>query len=337
MGTVLSIVDQGLASIIVAIQKRHSSNPELAQVTLDGDGLHFDAQSLLPELNSQDFSMHPAAVGEHLTPAIASLIAAHCTSADRHVFLATAWTNFALMLIKLYVPDKIFDPQLRSQVEAQSHEDLVSDLKAQLESLESFEKLSTGQTFNVRCEILQEEMEGFGPSPPLAQQVYRPAKSGLAELQGEFNNLLKIVLAADVCLVVSQRDHGSPDLVHQLGVIHENICQIANRLSYRFPAYNDMVQPAVNILRCLQVGLSLVVPSTSPHTADGIPEQLRGNVPFAGGRPQDMGPKDPSTYDMHFLAYAGAVSSVEGAQSMNSKLGHSVSEAVHYIYEQWSQ
>ncbi|RAL64223.1 hypothetical protein DID88_002115 [Monilinia fructigena] len=123
-------------------------------------------------------------------------------------YSALAWVHFAVGCIALYVPDRAFDPDKRQRLERQRHEEVIQELQEKLDALQKFERLFSGQESNIRCQLLEAELVEIGEPPAASQQVYRPEISELDKLQGEFRNLLKVVLP-------------SPSItskIHQLGL-----------------------------------------------------------------------------------------------------------------------
>ncbi|KAI1413627.1 midasin [Hypoxylon sp. FL1857] len=196
-------------------------------------------------------------------------------SMNRRTCLANAWVQFSIALIKLFVPDKAYDPQLRPQLELKSHEEL-----------RDFEKFFTGQSTNLRSELLEEEVEALGP-PPTAVQV----------IQAEFNNLLNVILKSDISSILSQHCSGSEVATQQLHVIHEN----------KHRAYEDITSPVVNMIHCLELGLYLGQ-EAGPRIADrGLTSRTLLNLtPLLGGKLEV-----PT-----FLHYISMVVAVEGSSGL---------------------
>lgn len=301
-------------------------------------GLSFSLDKILPNETLSKLGGSSKIATDHLAPALVSCIAFKKSNA-RRVYLANAWVQFSMALIKLFVPDKAYDPQLRPQIELESHAELLATLQQKLQSLQQFEKLHTGQSTNMRCELLEEEIAALGPPPSSSiQAVYRPTDSELPKIQAEFNSLLKVVLKSDISLVLFQHCSGSETATQQLYVIHENISRIAHRLKERYRAYEDICLPVVNIIHCLELGLYLGREAGIETASYGHQSStLLSLAPFLGGKLEVSG-KDSisSSHSFEFLHYASMVVAVEGLGGLDT-IKQDVFRAVHSIYDQWAE
>ena len=72
----------------------------------------------------------------------------------------------------LYVPDRVFDPQIRPQMEREFFEKMHTDLDTKIMVLRSFEEDFTGRDTNARIERLQEEASRIGPLPEAVQRQH---------------------------------------------------------------------------------------------------------------------------------------------------------------------
>lgn len=270
---------------------------------------------------------------DHLIPAFGYLIWS-AKSTNRRAFLAAAWVQFSQALIKLFVPDKIYDPQLRPQLELESYGELLQGLQEKLESLRRFEKFSTGQPTSLRCELVEEEIAALGPPPSAVETVYRPDDSELPKIQAEFKSLLSAIHDLDIKALLLQHLSGSEVATQQLHVIRENVSRIGFRLSQKYRAYEDIVLPVINMIRCLELGLYLGQEAGSQSL--GHDSTLIGLAPFLGGKLEVSATPSIVSHSFEFLNYASMVTAVEGPQGLET-VKQSTFQAIHSLYDQWSQ
>ncbi|RYP06172.1 hypothetical protein DL764_003321 [Monosporascus ibericus] len=337
LSSIVSIYDPSLAAMFMSARAASATPVASEFVTFSSEGLSFDTQKVPWVVNHDELANYPDAVSKHMIPALVSLVAFECGLQGRRVYLANAWIQSSVAFIELFVPDKPYDPQLRPQVELASFEEMMRDLKEQLDALKVFEKLHTGRSTNLRCALLEEEILALGKRPAIAQPVYRPIRSELLGIQGEFNSVLKTVLDVDISSVFFQHCFSSEGASQQLGVIRENISQIIHRLSHKFPAYEDIAVPVVNMLQCLEIGLSLgasvrqnLVPAVS-----SMP--LLRLTPMLGGQLDIPISSEVPTKSFEFLAYAGMIVAVEGPHALKSSVSQSIFDVIHFFYDQWRQ
>ncbi|KAI0480112.1 P-loop containing nucleoside triphosphate hydrolase protein [Xylariaceae sp. FL0804] len=335
MQSMVGILDPMMGAIFTAAREDGSS----VSVTFNEQGLSFNHDNFLSKSLAPHVSKAPAVVKEFLVPAFISWMASNQDRSNRIIYLANAWVQFSVAMVAMFVPDKAYDPQLRPQVELRSYEELLSKLKQQLQSLQDYGVFRTGQSTNLRCELLEEDIKALGELPTGIKTVYRPLKSELPEIQGEFNSILKIVGDSNVSSVLFQHYLGSDIATQQLHVTRENISRISYRLASnrRFRAYEDIVVPTVNILHCMELGLSLCEGVTASSSAsDGLSPQVLRLAPLLGGSLVHQAESLAGAPSSELLAYAGVVVSVEGASGLMT-VKQRVFEAVHALYGQWSQ
>ncbi|KKY36409.1 putative midasin [Diaporthe ampelina] len=253
----------------------------------------------------------------------------------KSAFAAVAWVHFAIGSVKLYVPDKIFDPYLRAQTERDSHEELLTNLRLKWQALCAFEKGFTGQASNLRAKLLSEEIEHLGEPPAAAVTIYRPSSVDLARLQGEFNNVLNAVVKSDVASAVFEYlAIGTEGKAQEVQLVTDNVLHLIERLSSRFQVYEDLTVPLVTILRCLQLGLSLGTVSGAGQGSDA--GSLLSVTPMLGGSIWSHATQLPPQ-SLEFLSYIGLWVSVNGIQSLDTTLRQLTFQSLHYFYEEWSK
>lgn len=274
-------------------------------------------------------------ISEHFIPALGAIVTSKTVPEKLAFFSALAWNHVSVGALRLYVPDKVFDPQIRPQIERESFEDMQSHLNGKIKSLQAFEQHFTGQDTNARIELLQEEVSSLGPLPPAVQPVFRPEKSELSSLHAEFTNILKAAGNLDLrpgYASLSDFDTSSD----ALQLVKENVTRLVSRLSSRFEAYQDMTQPTIGLLRCLLVGLSLCEASSSKSISASTTELTKA-APFFGGSLQDLSESNVSSRTFEFLDLMSLHVSILGIENIESELRESIFKCFHALYDEWNK
>lgn len=272
----------------------------------------------------------------HFIPAIGSMAASRFVPGQLPYFSALAWSHFSIGTVLLYVPDRLFDPQIRPQMEREFFEDMQSHLKEKMRALQHFEQRFTGQDTNSRIELLQDQISQLGPLPPSVQPVFRPEKSELGRLHAEFSNILKAVESVDL-----PTGHGSlaanysPDS-DKLRLVKDNVQRLIERLSSRFDAYQDMTLPTTGLLRCLLIGLSLCDAISCDRVSASSAEFLEV-TPFFGGLCRNPKISASSARSFEYLDLMGLLVSIRGIESLDREHRQSVFECFHSFYDDWTK
>lgn len=274
---------------------------------------------------------------DHFLPALIALVSSEKSTIQKSGLSAVAWTHFAVGCIKLYVPDKIFDPYLRAQTERDYHEDLLAALKGKWQALCAFELSFTGQASNLRSELLAREIEDLGEPPAASTTVYRPSTTDLARLQGEFNNVLNAIVKTDILSTLyGYLANPTETGAEEVRLVRDNVLHLVERLTTRFPAYEDLTVPLVTILRCLQVGFSLSTVRDSILQPESSSAWLLGVAPLLGGSLFNSHTAISSN-SLEFLSYIGLVVGVDGLSSLHHSTRDKLVRSFHYFYEEWSK
>lgn len=308
----------------------------LETVTVKANGLSFDP---LPyQFSGEGVPQHlKLVVDQHFLPAVIALVASEKSNMQKCHLSAVAWANFAVGCIKLYVPDKIFDPYLRAQTERDYHEELMTALKRKWQALTAFEESFTGQYSNLRSELLRQEIEDLGEPPVAAITMYRPSSTDLVRLQGEFNNVLSAVVKSDIISIINRHICSpSESGVQEVQLVRDNITHLIERMTTRFAAYEDLTVPLVTILRTLQVGLSLSTVPSPLHDLDSQSAWLLSVTPLLGGALVNS-TTIMSHQNLEFLSFIGLLVSVDGVLSLDVSLRENVAKSLHFFYEEWSK
>ncbi|KAH6610699.1 midasin, partial [Trichoderma cornu-damae] len=273
---------------------------------------------------------------EHLIPALVSLLAEKNGEQDAYLS-ALAWTHFSVGVLKLYVPDRVFDPQLRPKIEREFFEELQNGLADEISSLIAFESRFTGQKTNERIELLSQELSRMGPLPEEVQPVFRPERSELSRLHAEFCNILKVITSPALRTALeSPSNSGFSGDREGLALVKENVKRLHDRLTARFEAYQDMTRPAANLLQCLLVGLSLYgaadASSLKPPTT-----QLLDMTPFFGGSTWDVSARASLEKNFELLSLVRVAVNIEGSERFQPGIREVIFECFHGFYDDWSK
>ncbi|KAL9484939.1 hypothetical protein ACSS6W_003728 [Trichoderma asperelloides] len=308
-----------------------------AEEQVKKQSIQFPGTSLFGTFLQSIEPLHLQQVAEqHLIPAMVSLLGVKNDS--RHTYLsALAWTHFSVGVLKLYVPDRVFDPQLRPKIEREFYEELQNSLSNNISSLIAFERKFTGQNTNERIELLSQELSRMGPLPDEVQTVFRPEVSELGRLHAEFSNILKAITSPALRSAL-ERFNGTnaPGESEGLALVKENVKRLQDRLTARFEAYQDMTRPAANLLQCLLVGLSLydaaAAASLTPSTT-----QLLDMTPFFGGSTWDITTKLSFEKNFEFLSLARVAVNIEGSECFQPGMREAIFASFHGFYDDWTK
>ncbi len=246
---------------------------------------------------------------------------------------------FAIGCLEMYVPDRAFDPDKRQRLERQRHQAARTELERKLAALKQFEHQFSRQDSNLRCQLMEEDILDLGMPPQILQEIYRPEKSEMNQLQGEFSNLLKTVIMPDMTSLVKQYiESGDQGHLQQIKLTQKNVAQIIRRLSERFRAYNDLTSPVVSLLRALQIGLSfatLIHTEQDPKTELSL--ALRKITPFLGGYPGLLFGSTAPAHSMEVLNLMATFVAVENLSSFGPENRQALLAAFHRCFDQWSE
>ncbi|KAJ5907726.1 Midasin [Penicillium taxi] len=192
-----------------------------------------------------------------------------------------AAVQLAVILLRLFVPDKSFDPSLGLVVQRKRYYQRLDEISAKSNAILFFESKFSGQPSNLRSVLLQEDTNELGSAPP-PSSVTRPDKSELGLLHGEFTNLINSVLNRKPDLMIESINSASQS--HEMiKLLRENIHQLSNRLSTYYRSYDDITVPIVRFLQLLDLGLFLGSSQTEKPGEIKDIESLSHRTPFLGG------------------------------------------------------
>ncbi|KID90916.1 Midasin [Metarhizium guizhouense ARSEF 977] len=327
--------DSSLQNTLGAIFSEAEANiSSISALAVNGLGSSTVLNDLLQDIDSVHLRQTTA---DHFIPSVVGIIASKANPNKAAYFSALAWLQFSIGLVKLYVPDRIFDPQLQPKVELKFFEQLEASLQGKLAALKAFQFSFTGQETSARIQLIHQQLDKLGPAPKEIQPVFRPERSELHQLHAEFSNILKTITGSSLSGVMkdlnSDSDNGVAGALH---LIRENISRLVDRISSRFEAYQDMGRPTVNILRCLLVGLSLCDTSKAANLE---PSTLRlvESTPFFGLKTQDVSLRRVGTKSFEYLSLMSANVAVGGLQGLSSADREAVFECFHSFYDDWNK
>ncbi|KAJ5519420.1 Midasin [Penicillium expansum] len=220
-------------------------------------------------------------LAEEALPTLISSLRLQPSSQDQSIrTTGLAAVQLSVILLRLFVPDKTFDPSLGLVVQRKRHSQRLEEYTAKSAAILAFEKSFTSQVSNLRSELLHNEIRDLGSAPP-PSLVNRPQQSQLSLLQGEFVNLINSVLKRDPeQMVRSAESAQSQDMIQ---LLRNNIKQLSSRLSTHYRSYDDITVPVVRFLQLLDLGVFLA--SSQPEQSSDIPDiqSLSERTPFLGG------------------------------------------------------
>ncbi|KAI9048875.1 hypothetical protein LZ554_006731 [Drepanopeziza brunnea f. sp. 'monogermtubi'] len=275
----------------------------------------------------------------HFSLSALSILVANSQPDNRLQFSSLAWVTFAIGCITLYVPDRAFDPDKKQRLERQRHGEHRQDIQDRLDALRQFERMFSGQESNLRCQLLETELTELGEPPEVLQEIYRPEKSEMDQLQGEFGNLLKSVLGSGLKdTLTNYFNDGDETGLQQIKLAQHNVSQIIRRLSERFRAYNDLTAPVISMLRCLQIGLSMATLISATLSAKNEScLALSKSTPFLGGGPTPVDEDIIATQPMEYLAIIATTAATENISSFGSSARQALFKGFHGCYDQWKK
>ncbi|KAH7267432.1 uncharacterized protein BKA55DRAFT_660069 [Fusarium redolens] len=273
---------------------------------------------------------------EHLIPALKALATLQHDIQQEAQLSAFAWIHFSIGTVKLYVPDRVFDPQSRPKMEREFLQEMHAVLNMETDSLRAFEKLFTGQDTNERIRLLEAESAALGPLPEEVRPIYRPDQSELNRLHAEFSNVLKAVTGPTLSAALQILDNDPVRATEELQLVRENVLRLLDRLSARFEAYQDMTRPTSNLLRCLMIGLSLCDAASARGLAPAS-YQLLEVTPFLGGSMWNQKNGEFSSRTFEFLNYMTVVASIEGIGNIAQQAREMVFRSFHSLFDEWTK
>jgi len=265
----------------------------------------------------------------------------------------------AMVCLKLFVPDQIFDPATYPLLIRERHDKRAAELSTRIAAWHDFQMKTTGQDTSLMINMLKDDLTELGEAPAMPN-VYRPEPSAIADLQNEFTNLLRSIVNSG--LVEQVVDGDWDDVQSDAPQLLSRIQACIRRLLQTHRAYDDLVKPAVGLLHCMAIGARLAIYSVGQEMAKqgrqhhilyekasttedrqhqrALGEQLTSMQPVFDNSilaQEDLGAMSTPqlwTY-LKQLRLQYVISNTQGAQK-NQTLHHLV-EVVNHLYMFWRQ
>ncbi|KAK5102720.1 AAA ATPase midasin [Lithohypha guttulata] len=179
------------------------------------------------------------------------------SQADAYKVCGRGLLAVAVICLKLFVPDQMFDPTTLPMLIQTRYNRRKNELTARLGAWRSFQKNTTGQDTSLVIRVLEEELSDLG-EPSDVPAVYRPIDDRhLKMLHTEFQNVLRSIVNTDLVAVMHDDDTKEVKSVYNQAIPRIKNC--IERLSQIHRAYDDMVKPVVGLLHCVALALHLLL------------------------------------------------------------------------------
>ncbi|KAJ5172825.1 Midasin [Penicillium capsulatum] len=221
------------------------------------------------------------AFAENALPALISSLKLQPSQPESIRSTGLAAVQLAVILLRLFVPDKAFDPSLGLVIHRKRYYQRLDEISAKSNAILEFERSFSGQPSNLRSVLLQEETQELGSAPP-PSSVTRPQRSQLALLHGEFSSLINSILNRNPEQMVGSTEN-TPKSQEMVQLLRDNIQQLSSRLGTHYRSYDDITVPVVRFLQLLDVGLFLGVHQSVPSGEVQDILSLSQRTPFLGG------------------------------------------------------
>ncbi|TKA63084.1 hypothetical protein B0A55_13097 [Friedmanniomyces simplex] len=183
---------------------------------------------------------------------------------------AEAWTAYGMACLALYLPRAPFDPALRPRIERDVYRQTSLELQQQLLALQTFRAALSGEDGSLRSRTVQEDISHMG-SEPAVEEICRPAKSAMSELQAEIDGLTRALAPS----------WQGPTAFHaDDSLLWNNLDRIRNRLGHQYRAYGDLTGPIIAFIDCMRIGRKLRVEAEMPALQDNSMAGLARIIPF---------------------------------------------------------
>lgn len=272
-------------------------------------------------------------VADCFIPSITAMAASKASEDDTALQPGLAWVHFSIGLAKLYVPDRVIDPQLSPMMERQFFEQLEQLLREKLSHIEIFNDVFVGQQASTRQQLLANEIEQLDPLPEEVVPVFRPEKSELSQIHAEFSNVLKSIVGSDIVSTLQSQAQNSDE--SGLTLLKENIMRLLDRLNVRFQAYQDITRPVSSLLRCFLIGLSLCDAANATDLTTPV-QAIVSATPFAGGK-YFTSYAEEADKSFELLDAINTTIAINGSDYLDEELRQRAFETFHSFFDDWSK
>lgn len=201
------------------------------------------------------------------------------------------------------------------------------EVGARIEAEKIFESMFTGQENNSHLWALQEQLLDLGGEPP-SSLIERPLESEMGQLQGDFSNLLKVVIQNKPHeQLLSSILQMSSDSRAEEKLFQKNLSQIAERLERNYAYYKDLVDPVLGFIYSLKLGLGIAAidiqqPDLTPLLT----------VPILGGELWLEESEKRSEIQILWLYQFATRRAVEGLDKKSYTYANNI---LHHFFESW--
>ena len=258
--------------------------------------------------------------------------------------LASEIIYFFAGFILLYVPDRPYDPAVKSRVEQDRHCKRQNELRNKIAALRNYEKAVSGQTYNNRIQLVERALEALG-SCPEGEDLYRPESAEIGALQGDFNNVLRsVILLLPEVKELEKACLNDSHFLPELDARRQDVRITITRLSQAHRAYDDITKPLLAILSGLDAGLSLVIVAAGkPAPAFDVIIHICSNTPFMDAQTSDISSmsfvelqrlRNPAL-DLRVQFLESAILTKDLGRSPSHEGAHTIVRVFHAFYEEW--
>ena len=279
-------IAQHTKTLLKAILLSHRDVLDLSDTEHDLEGLDLPMLAALAKRSTSPAASHSKhdfcnIISQYVEPAVDSLAMLHHQS-DQGKYrpslcgLGSALVYTAVAALQLMVPDRPFDPALYPAMVRERWRRRRTELSEQIEAQRKFNMRTMGQQTSLVQRLLEMDLVDLGDEPQAAA-VARPDTSELSSVQEEFNNVIRLVLDVEPSKILVEDD---PKEVKRL---RDDIDRVAERLQHLNRAYDDIVVPVAQLLKCLGLGAEIFAAGKQARVANTV----RGHLALLTGRPSD--------------------------------------------------
>ncbi|MCJ1310585.1 hypothetical protein MMC25_004250 [Agyrium rufum] len=235
---------------------------DLASITLDSSQDLEPPQIRLEKSSERDPEGHTgfkAIYQTYLAPSLKSMNQIHMDGSKSLWYLAEAWIGHFLGALLLYLPDKPYDPALRSTVDNDRASKRRQELINRLDAFKTFEKVLVVPSLGRRRQKLHKDLHDLEQRPENAS-VYRATDADPAEVQTKFSIIIDTIIRPmqDVLQpTISGKTWAESLSYSTVELLMANLHKALSRLFVVHSTFADIVKPTIGLLHGLRLGLIL--------------------------------------------------------------------------------